>query len=663
MHAAAFRPARPVGTILVTLGLLASVLIAPSAGAAPVDCPTGSMPFRDVPTSSYAYDDVICIERLGVTTGTSATTYSPDDYVTREQMAAFLARLHRVIGGSAAPVVSVPFTDVPTDSFARDDIARIYGLGITTGTTATTYAPDDYVTREQMAAFLARLRRSLEGFCASPATPFTDVPDTSFAELDVACLYGLGITTGTTATTYSPDDYVTREQMASFLARFYRAGRRDATFTPTPPNPGPVDPTDPTDPGGPGGPGGPGDRPCALRTEYTDVNEVVVSDRLAVWWGPDGGDLTTVADLVTQDMEAALTVATETLGFDPPMGSPTFCSNVYLIDTGGVTDTLRAGFGQDVNGVPYVNLPIDIASEFLTTPPGPNSQSHYTVHELMHVLQVGASFPNDGDAAWYWEATAEWFVDRMFPTDTLGKETIGQYLLNPQLPLWAAAENQGVPAGDLSPSRRFHSFGAQAFLTWLSDQKGATRTIVDSWSDAPTGTLPQEWLFDELAADGTNMASTFVDFAARAATVDFPRNADAIAAHRATAAAASANAGDVNFRTATVPAAGVGWKAAPAALRPGAWAYNAIQLTADAAATYLVEIDPAATGSAGTPSDLRGVLVRRRGDTRTYTALGSDDRASVSVQAGDQLWLVVASVPDVFTGFETFAYDYRFVRS
>jgi hypothetical protein len=99
-----------------------------------------------------------------VTTGTSATTYSPKDNVTREQMASFLARLYGALTGGLAPVVSTPFTDLATASaFAREDIARIYGLGITTGTSATTYSPKDNVTREQMASFLARLFRVAGG--------------------------------------------------------------------------------------------------------------------------------------------------------------------------------------------------------------------------------------------------------------------------------------------------------------------------------------------------------------------------------------------------------------------------------------------------------------------------------------------------------------------
>jgi hypothetical protein len=89
-------------------------------------CDSPGDPFNDVPSSSFARAAVTCIYNLGVTTGTSASAYSPALSVTREQMAAFLARLYAEVHGAAAPVVANPFTDVPTTSFARDDIARIY---------------------------------------------------------------------------------------------------------------------------------------------------------------------------------------------------------------------------------------------------------------------------------------------------------------------------------------------------------------------------------------------------------------------------------------------------------------------------------------------------------------------------------------------------------
>jgi hypothetical protein len=78
-------------------------------------------------------------------------------------MAAFLARLYRIITREPCGGEPHPFVDVPTASFAADDVGCLYSLGVTTGTSPTTYSPDDVVTREQMAAFLARLYRIITG--------------------------------------------------------------------------------------------------------------------------------------------------------------------------------------------------------------------------------------------------------------------------------------------------------------------------------------------------------------------------------------------------------------------------------------------------------------------------------------------------------------------
>lgn len=170
---------------------------------------------------SFASSDIGCIAALGVTTGTSPTTYSPDELVTREQMATFIARFYGTITGEECVGATTPFTDVG-GSFAEDDIACIHGLEITTGTSTSTYSPKSPVTRAQMAAFVARLYRRISGdSCDSGAFSFADASD-SFATADIACIYELGITIGTSPTTYAPDHSVTREQMASFMARLYR---------------------------------------------------------------------------------------------------------------------------------------------------------------------------------------------------------------------------------------------------------------------------------------------------------------------------------------------------------------------------------------------------------------------------------------------------------
>ncbi len=120
-----------------------------------------------------------------------------------------------------APDLGDPFTDV-SGSFARADVSCIFALGVTTGTTGTTYSPAQPVTRQEMAAFLANLwHLGLGRTCPAGTNPFTDI-SASFAQSQINCIFQLGVTGGTgDGTTYSPAQPVTREQMAAFLARFW----------------------------------------------------------------------------------------------------------------------------------------------------------------------------------------------------------------------------------------------------------------------------------------------------------------------------------------------------------------------------------------------------------------------------------------------------------
>ncbi|MEM8706822.1 MAG: trypsin-like serine protease [Actinomycetota bacterium] len=188
-----------------------------------VDC-SGSVPhpFVDIPSTSFANDSVGCIFELGITQGTSSTTYSPGDRVTRKQMSAFVARFIESVTGEPC-TGSHSFVDVPVTSFAYGPVGCIFELGITTGTSATTYSPDAFVTREQMASFVARVYRAVTGESCSIATDFADMPVTSFAYRDVGCIASLGITQGTSPTTYSPGQHVTRAQMAAFVERLFNA--------------------------------------------------------------------------------------------------------------------------------------------------------------------------------------------------------------------------------------------------------------------------------------------------------------------------------------------------------------------------------------------------------------------------------------------------------
>ena len=217
------RLARMAVAFLVVAGSLGLATVTATAQSTDSSCPSaGADAYADLTDqTNFAYDDSRCLKELGIPA--PGNNYRPDDLMTRSEMARFMARTYAIVTGNDAPVVATDFTDISADPNA-DDIARIFGLEITVGTTSTTYSPDIPVIRGYMALFLTRLYKQATGSDAPKAdTPFTDISNrTPEQETAIGQIYRLGVTTGTSDTTYSPGDDVTRRQMASFVARIYR---------------------------------------------------------------------------------------------------------------------------------------------------------------------------------------------------------------------------------------------------------------------------------------------------------------------------------------------------------------------------------------------------------------------------------------------------------
>ena len=128
------------------------------------------------------------------------------------------------------PAPPPEFSDVDEDSAHAESIKTAAALGITAGTTATTFSPSDTVTRAQMATFLARTWQAAGRECPTTgAMTFDDVASGSTHAAGIACTSALGITAGTTDTTFSPSEPVTRAQMATFLARAWQAAGRECS--------------------------------------------------------------------------------------------------------------------------------------------------------------------------------------------------------------------------------------------------------------------------------------------------------------------------------------------------------------------------------------------------------------------------------------------------
>lgn len=161
------------------------------------------------------YDAVMWAANEDITGGTSANTFSPDVNCSRGQVVTFL---HRMIGSPEPAAITLPFADVKTSDYFYKPAKWAYGSKITGGTSDTTFSPDVTCTRGQVVTFLWRTAGQPEA--KSNKCNFTDVKSDSYYYKAVLWAVEQGITGGTSATTFSPEDSCTRGQVVTFLYRF-----------------------------------------------------------------------------------------------------------------------------------------------------------------------------------------------------------------------------------------------------------------------------------------------------------------------------------------------------------------------------------------------------------------------------------------------------------
>ena len=170
--------------------------------------------FTDVPAGKYYSDAVAWAVENGITNGTTATTFSPDDACNRGQIVVFLWRL---AGKPIAQNRNNPFTDVKEGSFCYEAVLWAAEQGITTGKTATTFCPAETCNRGQIVTFLWR-------YAGKPAPQnqnrqFVDVAAGSFCDQAVMWAVENQITLGVDATHFNPTGKCTRGHAVTFLYR------------------------------------------------------------------------------------------------------------------------------------------------------------------------------------------------------------------------------------------------------------------------------------------------------------------------------------------------------------------------------------------------------------------------------------------------------------
>ena len=172
-----------------------------------------ALPFTDVAEGAYYADAVAWAIQNKVTSGVSATTFAPNASCTRGQMVTFL---WKAAGSPEPKSLTTAFTDVKSGAYYEKAVAWAVENKVTTGTSATTFSPDATVTRGQSVTFLWKANNSP---AAASASAFTDVAASAYYASAVNWAVEKGVTSGMSATTFSPNSNCTRAQIVTFLYR------------------------------------------------------------------------------------------------------------------------------------------------------------------------------------------------------------------------------------------------------------------------------------------------------------------------------------------------------------------------------------------------------------------------------------------------------------
>ena len=172
-----------------------------------------ALPFTDVAEGAYYADAVAWAIQNKVTSGVSATTFAPNASCTRGQMVTFL---WKAAGSPEPKSLTTAFTDVKSGAYYEKAVAWAVENKVTTGTSATTFSPDATVTRGQSVTFLWKANNSP---AAASASAFTDVAASAYYASAVNWAVEKGVTSGMSATTFAPNSNCTRAQIVTFLYR------------------------------------------------------------------------------------------------------------------------------------------------------------------------------------------------------------------------------------------------------------------------------------------------------------------------------------------------------------------------------------------------------------------------------------------------------------
>lgn len=186
--------------------------------------------YSDVRVSAWYYNDVMRICQYGYMNGMSSNTFAPESALTRAMTVTILGRMWEIdLDQYTGETV---FADVSSDSWYGPYVCWAVENGITTGMSADAFAPEDPVTREQMATFISRFCQQMGWILtetADPAAEFQDISQVSeYAVESLELMRVTGIILGDPSGCFNPKNPIIRAEVAAMLSRLIdAAGEQD----------------------------------------------------------------------------------------------------------------------------------------------------------------------------------------------------------------------------------------------------------------------------------------------------------------------------------------------------------------------------------------------------------------------------------------------------
>lgn len=179
--------------------------------------------FKDVPATAYYYSAVKTAYANDVTAGISDDTFGANKNITRAQFVTWLYK-YAVSNDPSVEIadtdVKASFSDVSTSAYYAKAVQWAVENGVTAGTSATTFSPNKMITRaEAITMRWIAAGKPLSGLGKEDevTVKFTDVPSNAYYKSAVHWAVTKGVTYGTSATTFGPNDSCTRAQAIVFI--------------------------------------------------------------------------------------------------------------------------------------------------------------------------------------------------------------------------------------------------------------------------------------------------------------------------------------------------------------------------------------------------------------------------------------------------------------